>query len=212
MQQTDRPLTLAVPDHSSAPTNSSTEDFVMITTDLIRLLDDVELPTPGRWTITGSQPVELCTSRWRRRRRTAIATGELVIDHEPARSTLRLVITPRDPEPADAALTISAVLTRADSSGAWLFHGTAVRGNEAAPVTIDIRYNGVYCQRLHATAWLTVHSTVPSIDGRGRRDVLFGHLNADAPDCVVRPVATVVRGAGGMRSHRSPEPRWAVAR
>ena len=153
----------------------------MITADLIRLVDDVELITPGRWSISGRQPVELRTSGWRRRRRPAIATGELVIDEDPWRSTLCLVVTPLDPELADAALTISAILTTADSTGAWLLHGTSVRADESIPVTIDVRYRGVYRQRSHATAWLTIRSTVPALDGRGRGDELFGHLNADAP-------------------------------
>ena len=153
----------------------------MITADLIRLLDNVELLSPGRWTITGRQPVELRTSGWRRRRSPAIATGELLIDDDPWRSTLCVVVTPLDPELADAALTINATLTTADSTGGWLLHGTAVRADEATPVTIDVRYRGVYRHGRRATAWLTVRSTVPALDGRGRGDELFGHLNADAP-------------------------------
>jgi hypothetical protein len=154
----------------------------MITTDLIRLLDDIELPSPGRWTISGRQPVELRTTGWRRRRRPAFATGELLVDDDPRRSTLSLVVTPLDPELADATLTVNAVLDSADASGTWLLHGTAVRGEATTPITIDVQYRGVYPQQRRSTAWLTIRSTVPSAGGRGRGDELFGHLNADAPD------------------------------
>ena len=158
----------------------------MITTDLIRQLDDVELLAPGRWTISGRQPVELRTTGWRRRRRPAFAIGELLVDDDPRRSALSLVVTPLDPELADAALTVTAVLRSAVASGSWLLDGTAVRGKATTPVIIDVQYRGVYRQQRRSTAWLTIRSTVPSAGGRGRGDELFGHLNADAPQQEIR--------------------------
>ena len=158
------------------PSTSPNEDFAMITTDLIRLLDDVELLSPGRWTISGRQPVELRTTGWRRRRRPAFATGALLVDDDPRRSTLSLIVTPLDPELADATLTVNAVLDSADASGTWLLHGTAVRGQATTPITIDVQYRGVYPQQRRSTAWLTIAAPFPA-----RGDELFGHLNADAP-------------------------------
>ena len=134
----------------------------MITRDLIRLLDDVELPSPGRWTISGRQPVELRTTGWRRRRRPAFATGELVVDEDPRRATLSLIVTPLDPELADATLTVNAVLGRADAGGTWLLHGTAVHGEATTPITIDVQYRGVYPQRrrVHGVADDSQHRSV----------------------------------------------------
>ena len=65
----------------------------MTTTDLIRLLDDVELLCPGRWTIAARQPVVLLGASGLRRHRVAARTlgGALTIAADPLASTLDLI-------------------------------------------------------------------------------------------------------------------------
>ena len=51
----------------------------MTTNDLIRKIDDVELPTPGWWGIAAQQPVRLRTGGLRRRTIAGTVSGGVTI-------------------------------------------------------------------------------------------------------------------------------------
>lgn len=146
----------------------------MTTDDLIRLLDGIELPTPGNWRIAAGQPVTLQRGGWRRRPAHTDAAGALVVADEPRQSTLGMRVTSPSGHPD---LTISAQLAAASSHGSWRFAGS-VRGTVELPITLDVTYHGVYRHGEEATAWLTVRADLPAIGGQPAA-VLTGELNAD---------------------------------
>lgn len=146
--------------------------------DLIRRVDDVELPTPGRWRIGAHHPVALRTSGWRRRTLDTIASGDVTIADDPQDSTLDLhVVAPGDPGAED--LVIHAGLVAASAAGAWRFDGTA-RATVTVPIAVDVRYHGVYRRGDRAAAWLAVRADVPALGDR-RSMTLLGDLTAVHP-------------------------------
>jgi hypothetical protein len=151
----------------------------MTTTDLIRKVDDVELPTPGRWGIAAQQPVSLRTVGLRRRTIAGTVSGGVTIAEDPADSTLDLLISPSGAGGPERDLAIHATLTSADAHGTWRFDGL-VEGTITVPVAIDVTYHGVYKRADRALAWLTVAADLPGLGGR-RRLVLAGHINAGHP-------------------------------
>jgi len=151
----------------------------MITNELIRRVDDVELPTPGWWGIAARQPVSLRTVGLRRRTITGTVAGGVTIAEDPSDSTLDLLISPGGADSAEHDLTIHASLTSAHADGSWRFAGS-VAGTVTVPVAVDVTYHGVFKRADRALAWLTVEAALPGLGGRPRR-VLTGDVNADHP-------------------------------
>lgn len=150
----------------------------MLTThDLIRHVDDVELPVPGWWPIPARQPVDLRTTGWRRRMLTATVAGGMTMADRPLESTLDLLVSVSDGTHDD--LVLRADLVTAHLAGTWRLAGT-VTGAVTAPVTVDVRYHGVYRHGGRATAWLAVRARLPRAGRRGGL-VLRGDLHADHP-------------------------------
>jgi hypothetical protein len=145
--------------------------------DLIRTVDDVELPTPGWWGIAAQQPVSLRTVGVRRRTLSGTVSGVVTIAEDPRDSTLDLLICPRDGHSPDNDLVIHASLTSASADGVWRFNGS-VEGTVTVPIAVDVRYHGVYRRADRAAAWLTVQAGLPGLSGRPRL-VLNGDVNAD---------------------------------
>jgi hypothetical protein len=156
------------------------EDNTMITTaDLIRRIDDVELPTPGWWAIAAQQPVSLRTTGLRRRTLGGTVSGGVTFAEDPTESTLELLICPGGAESPEHDLAIHANLTSAGADGTWRFTGS-VEGTITVPIAVDVTYHGVYKRADRATAWLTVQAGLPGMGGRPRL-VLAGDVNADHP-------------------------------
>jgi hypothetical protein len=152
----------------------------MITTDdLIRRVDDVELPAPGRWSIAALQPVSLRTAGWRRRTLAATVSGDVTIAEDVNDSTLELLIRRGGPDGPEHDVAVHATMTSASADGSWRFLGS-VAGTDAIPVAVDVTYHGVYRRADRAVAWLTVEATLPGVGGRPRL-VLAGDVNADHP-------------------------------
>jgi hypothetical protein len=152
----------------------------MITTDdLIRRIDGVELPTPGRWSIAADQPVSLRTLGWRRRKHAGTVSGGVTIAEDPNDSTLELLIRPDGAAGAEHDVAVHATMTSANPDGSWRFTGS-VAGAAVVPVAVDVTYHGVYKRAQRAVAWLTVEAALPGVGGRPRL-VLAGDVNADHP-------------------------------
>ncbi len=145
--------------------------------DLIRTIDDVELPTAGWWGIAAQQPVSLRTVGLRRRTLSGTVSGGVTIASEPRDSTLDLLICPRDGRSPDHDLFIHAALTSARADGVWRFNGS-VEGAVTVPIAVDVRYHGVYRLGDRAAAWLTIQAGLPGLAGRPRL-VINGDVNAD---------------------------------
>ncbi len=151
----------------------------MTTNDLIRRVDDVELPSPGWWGITAQQPVSLRTVGLRRRTPAGTVSGGVTIAEDPTDSTLDLFISPGGDDSPEHDLAIHATLTSARADGCWRFNGS-VAGTITVPIAVDVTYHGVYKRADRALAWLTVEAALPGLGGRPRL-VLAGDLNADHP-------------------------------
>ena len=145
--------------------------------DLIRSIDNVELPTPGWWGIAAQQPVSLRTVGLRRRTLSGTVSGGVTIADDPCDSTLDLLICPRDGQSPDHDLVIHASLTSAGADGVWRFSGS-VDSAITLPIAVDVRYHGVYRRADRAAAWLTVQAGLPGLAGRPRL-VLDGDVKAD---------------------------------
>ena len=151
----------------------------MITADLIRKVDDVELPVPGRWGIAAQQPVSLRTVGLRRRTIAGTMSGGVSIAEDPADSTLDVFISANGTDGAEQDLAIHATLASADAHGTWRFDGL-LEARVAVPVAVDVTYHGVYRRADRALAWLTLAATLPGL-GRRPKLVLAAHVNADHP-------------------------------
>jgi hypothetical protein len=151
----------------------------MTTTDLIRHIDGIELPTAGWWRIA-PQRISLRTIGLRRRTLSGTASGGVTLAADPRDSTLDLLVSPRDGGSPESDLAIHATLTSAGADGVWRFSGS-VDATVTAPIAVDVRYRGVYRRAERATAWLTVRAGLPGGAGRPRL-VLEGDVNADFPD------------------------------
>ena len=150
----------------------------MTTNDLIRRIDDVELPTPGWWGIAAQQPVRLRSGGLRRRTIAGTVSGGVTIAEDPIDSTLDLVIS-SGADRRERDLAIHATLTSAEADGCWRFAGS-VDGTVTVPVAVDVTYHGVFKRAERAVAWLTVEAALPGLGGRPRL-VLAGDVNADHP-------------------------------
>ncbi len=151
----------------------------MTTNELIRRVDDVELPAAGWWGIAAQQPVSLRTVGLRRRTIPGTVSGGVTIAEDPIDSTLDLLISPGGADSTEHDLAIHATLTSAGADGTWRFAGT-VEGTVSVPVAVDVTYHGVFKRADRALAWLTVEAALPGLGGR-RRLVLAGDINADHP-------------------------------
>jgi len=151
----------------------------MTTNDLIRRIDDVELPSPGWWGIAARQPVRLRTIGLRRRTIAGTVSGGVTIAEDPRDSTLDLLISPGGPDSPEHDLAVHATLTSATADGCWRFAGS-VEGTVTVPVAVDVTYHGVFKRADRALAWLTVEAALPGLGGRPRL-VLAGDVNADHP-------------------------------
>jgi hypothetical protein len=145
--------------------------------DLIRTIDDVEVPTIGRWMIHRHQPVTLRpTTGWRRRVIPAVASGTLVVADDPLESILSLAIETTD----GLGIDLLGRLVEAGSLGAWRVDGAVSLGGAIGSFTCDVDYHGVFRHGERATAWLTVRAVLPT--GPARRGLAFeleAELNAE---------------------------------
>ena len=151
----------------------------MTTNDLIRRIDDVELPTPGRWGIAAQQPVSLRTVGLRRRTIAGTVSGGVTIAEDPSDSTLDLFVSPGGADGAEHDMAIHATLTSARGDGCWRFHGVG----------------GGHDHRAHRR-----RRHVPRRLQAGRSGAGLAHRRGRPP----RPRRAAPAGAGGRRQRRPP--------
>lgn len=157
---------------TTLPSATSATSAARSTAAPIVVRDGIEVPAPGRWVIP-AQTLQVHTgAAWRRRRRSDVVEGVLVVGDD---IELRL-------DDVAGEFRFRGRLRSADHLGRWRFRGDMVTGCDGVvETTIDIAYHGVF-RSGRAVAWLVVAGTTPRPgrwrSGRTRAPVLSGGLNA----------------------------------
>jgi hypothetical protein len=162
----------------------------MHASSLIRTIDDVETPAPGRWTIAANQVVAGTRRDLGRRLAGAGRTieGSLLIAHGRSGSSLDLTVAVEElPFPVATRLHYRATALLPTPEGIWLLNGDLTAGAVTRAQRALVRYQGVYRHGDRAAAWLTLHARIDLAEFTGRR-VFTGRyldisadLNADSP-------------------------------
>ena len=127
--------------------------------DLIRMIDGVHAPAAGPWEIGGGQSIGL-TARGLRTRTllTRVLRGTLVVTEEVLGSSLDFTVLVPDMR---CPLGFSTRVTHLLSAESWQADGTTTTASGSRPVSLSLRYNGVFCQRgRQPSLWLTIQATV----------------------------------------------------
>ena len=125
--------------------------------------------------------------------------GELVIDEDPARSTLALTVTAPDGRAEVGDVRISAALTYADAAGEWYFTGSA-RSPRPAPVALHVRYLGVYRRAHRAMASLRISAELPGTDA-DPASISTARSTSVRPSRRADEAARTCRSPPGTRDH-----------
>jgi hypothetical protein len=171
---------------------------------LIRVIDGVETPAPGQWTIAANQPV-VGSRRSLGRRVTGMGRtidGVVRIDESHLGSAMELSIAVEDlPFPVASTLQYRANALIPTAEGMWLLNGDLTAGAITRPLRAIARYHGVFRHGGRAAAWLTFHRRV-DLSSFGARRILSGRyldlitdLNADSPIAQARALRRVIEGA-----------------
>jgi hypothetical protein len=151
--------------------------------DLIRMIDGIEVPALGRWTIaSGYSIIRRDPGGWGRRRRSdRITGGLLVIGVDLPTCRLELAGGAVDDNGATGSWQIDGELVEADRYGVWRFTGSCQQDTGIGAADIVARYHGVYRHGGRATAWLGLAATIgrhTATTSRPRRFTLHGEIGA----------------------------------
>jgi hypothetical protein len=157
---------------------------------LIRIVDRVETPAVGLWTIAPNQAVAGTRRHLGRHIAGAGRTldGSLLVADHNSGSAMELTIAVDDlPFPDASTLHYEATGLVPTREGIWLLNGELTAGAVTRPLRALVRYHGVYRHGDRAAAWLTLHACIDLASFAGRRMFsgryinLTADLNADAP-------------------------------
>jgi hypothetical protein len=170
---------------------------------LIRVVDDVETPAPGRWTIAANQAVA-GSRRHLGRRVSGIGRtigGALRIDDNHLGSTMEVAIAVEDlPFPVASTLHYRATALIPTPEGIWLLNGDLTAGKITRPLRSIARYHGVFRNGGRAAAWVTLHARIDLSHFAARRTFagrhldLIADLNADSPIAQAPALRRVIEG------------------
>ena len=127
--------------------------------DLIRIVGSVQAPAAGPWEIGSGQRLGLAARGWRSRTLSArILNGTLTVTDDVVGSSLDFTLLVLD---SGSCVDVSATVTRLLSVDSWQAEGTTATTIGARPVSIRLRYNGVFRQRgRQPSLWITVEAAV----------------------------------------------------
>ena len=170
--------------------------------DLIHPIGGVHSLATGAWEIGRGQSIQL-TARGLRTASvpTRVAHGTLVVTDELLGSSLDFTVLVPDTE---SYIGFSTRVSRLLSVECWQGVGTVTTAGGSCPVSLILRYNGVFAQRGRPQSlWLTIQATVvlPEVSvavvgRRVRRLKIAAELN-------LNPLGQL-RGAGASASTREP--------
>ena len=167
--------------------------------DLIRTIDGVHAPAAGAWEIGRGQNIGL-TARGLRTRSvsTRVVHGTLVVTEELLGSSLDFTVLVPD---TGSYVGFSTRVSRLLSVECWQGAGTVTTADGSCPVSLSLRYNGVFCQRgRQPSLWLTIQATVVQpevsvavVGRRVRRLKIAAELNLNSRGQLPSPGASASR-------------------
>jgi hypothetical protein len=148
---------------------------------LVRMTGDVHEPAAGEWGVGAGQRLELASRGARTRAVSArVVGGTLRVGDDLLDSSLAFTMSVPG---ADTVVGFDTRLTHVVSVDSWQAEGSMTTIGEARPVTLHLRYNGVFRQReRQPSLWLTIRAIIdlPEIRGVvGSRRARGLHLAAD---------------------------------
>ncbi len=128
------------------------------TAGLVRTLGGVDVPAAGPWEIGGGQRLGLAAGGLRKRFLSAqVDRGTLVVTDDLLDSSLDFSVLVGE---TNLRVDFSTRVTRLLSVDSWQADGTSRIAGCVRPVTLRLRYNGVFRQRGRpASLWLAVQGT-----------------------------------------------------
>ena len=128
----------------------------------IRRHEGIEVPAAGLWPLLTSSYVSRSSARGGREQ-LAIASGWLDLDVQPAASWMHL-------ELADRLIDLTVIEIADDAYGmsAWHLAGRSVADERHDPVTMALRYHGVYRRGPEMWAWYSGSAVIGAATGRRR--------------------------------------------
>ncbi len=127
--------------------------------DLIHTVCEVEGPVAGPWEIGGGQGFGLIARSLRTRAvRARVVRGTLLVADDLVGSSLDLEVLVTD---VRCCVAFNARVIRVEPDNWWHADGTMTTASGSRPVSLRLRYNGVFCQRgRQPSLWLTIQATV----------------------------------------------------
>ncbi len=127
--------------------------------DLIRTIGSVQAPAVGPWEIGSGQRFGLAAGRWRSKALNArVLSGTLIITDDLLGSSLDFTVLEPD---TGCCVGFSARVARLLSVDSWQADGRTTATTGSRPVSLRLRYNGVFCERgRQPSLWLTVEANV----------------------------------------------------
>ena len=128
----------------------------------IRRLGAIEVPAAGRWPLQTTSYVAHHSKRGNREQ-LAVCDGWLDLDDDPAQCWLHIQL-------ADRTLDLTATDIHEDSYGlsAWTMTGVADDGTRRLPITMSLRYHGVFRRGGQMWAWFSGTGVIDGHDAHRR--------------------------------------------
>ncbi len=133
----------------------------MNTTSLIRTIDAIETPAPGRWALGPAPSVGVARAGHRAGRPARDITGHLVVHERPGIVRLDLELRAEGRSAAAVPVHLSAMVVDAAATGRWTFAGHVTVDGVTSPVRFDAHYHGVFRHLDGGWTWLTFAADVP---------------------------------------------------
>ena len=152
----------------------------MNTSSLIRTIDAIETPAPGRWALGPAPSIGVGAAGQRAGRRARDITGHLVVHERPGIVRLDLELHAELSATDTVPVHLSAMVVDASAGGRWTFAGHITVDSVTSPVQFDADYHGVFRRLDGGWTWLTFTAVVPGPDRHGLR--LLADVAFAAPD------------------------------
>ena len=133
----------------------------------VRVVESVELPAVGRWTIPPHRTGNLAS------RTDGRVAGVFTVGA--SQTALRLCV-----DNVFGTTTIDSRLESADDAGHWTFRGTASLDGSEVPVELAVTYHGLFRRNGGTSAWLTIELPTPRLNRH--HDALVVEIGARGPD------------------------------
>jgi hypothetical protein len=154
------------PPTTAPATTAGVTTITDVSAGFVRYVDDIEVPSPGSWSVLRTSHVAIADSRPDHPVPTRIIDGSLAVAEHPEQSTIVLHLHGREP----MTFVGGPTKVNADRRGMsrWSIAGTLQCGGLAEPMTLALSYHGVFRSRGHARAWFSGSGAVEASPRRNR--------------------------------------------